>query len=113
MLANLLALVKDGQLQLTGTDLEVDMIARCVVEESQDGECTIPARTWFEIVRALPDGGRVTLTNKSDQLSVQGGRSRCSLVALQATELAAVGCVLTCPFSSAKVVRCPEQFPPV
>ena len=59
VLANLLVQVRDGQLSLTGTDLEVEMIARHAVEDAQDGETTIPARKLFEIIRALPDGSKV------------------------------------------------------
>ncbi|PFU21519.1 DNA polymerase III subunit beta, partial [Bacillus cereus] len=62
VLANLLAKVHGGQLALTGTDLEVEMVARTAVEDAQDGEITIPARKLFEIVRALPDGSRVTIS---------------------------------------------------
>src|SRR3546814_845264 len=58
VLANLLVQVKDGQLSLTGTDLEVEMIARSAVDDAQDGETTIPARKLFDIVRALPDAAR-------------------------------------------------------
>ena len=56
VLANLLVQVADGQLSLTGTDLEVEMVARHAVDDAQDGETTIPARKLFDIVRALPDG---------------------------------------------------------
>src|SRR3546814_15633390 len=62
VLANLLVQVKDGQLSLTGTDLEVEMIARSAVDDAQDGETTIPARTLFDIVRALPPGRKVSLS---------------------------------------------------
>ena len=62
VLANLLVQVKGGQLSLTGTDLEVEMVARHAVEDAQDGETTIPARKLFEIVRALPDGSKVTVS---------------------------------------------------
>ena len=60
VLANLLVQVKDGQLSLTGTDLEVEMVSRVLVDDAQDGETTIPARKLFEIIRALPDGSKVT-----------------------------------------------------
>ena len=59
VLANFLVQVQDNQLSLTGTDLEVEMVARTAVDDAQDGETTIPARKLFEIVRALPDGSRV------------------------------------------------------
>src|SRR5690606_40017475 len=73
VLANLLALVQDGQLSLTGTDLEVEMIARCAVDDGQDGEVTIPARKLFDIVRALPDGSKVTVSQSGDKI----GRASC------------------------------------
>jgi len=90
ILANLLAVVKDGQLSLTGTDLEVEMVARVAVEEPRNGETTIPARKLFEIVRALPDGSRITLTHAEDKITVQAGRSKFSLAALPSTEFPAI-----------------------
>jgi len=86
VLANLLAKVQGGQLALTGTDLEVEMVARTAVEDPQDGEITIPARKLFEIVRALPDGSRVTITQSGDKVTVQAGRSRFSLASLPAND---------------------------
>ena len=54
VLANLLVAVDGQRLSMTGTDLEVEMVARADVEDGQTGETTIPARKLFEIVRALP-----------------------------------------------------------
>ncbi len=90
VLANLLAVVKNGHLSLTGTDLEVEMIARTAVEDARDGETTIPARKLFEIVRALPDGSRITLTQTDDKVTLQAGRSRFTLVALSPNEFPAI-----------------------
>jgi len=90
VLANLLARVREGQLSLTGTDLEVEMIARTAVEDAQDGETTIPARKLFEIVRALPDGSRITVTQAGDKVTVQAGRSRFSLASLPANDFPSV-----------------------
>jgi DNA polymerase-3 subunit beta len=90
VLANLLALVKDGQLSLTGTDLEVEMVARCAVDDAQDGEITIPARKLFDIVRALPDGSRVTVGQSGDRITVQAGRSRFTLSSLPANDFPSI-----------------------
>ena len=90
VLANLLALVKDGQLSLTGTDLEVEMVARCAVDEAQDGEVTIPARKLFDIVRALPDGSGVTVSQSGDRITVQAGRSRFTLASLPANDFPSI-----------------------
>ena len=84
ILSNLLVRVQTNHLALTGTDLEVEMVARCAVEDGQDGETTVPARKLFDIVRAMPDGSRVTLALRDDKLQVKGGRSRFTLVCLPA-----------------------------
>src|SRR5690606_19690654 len=95
VLANLLAQVKDGQLSLTGTDLEVEMVARTAVDDAQDGETTIPARKLLERGRALPDGSQVTVSQPGDKLTVQAGRSRFSLASLPANDFPAIDEVAT------------------
>ncbi|HEY9254545.1 MAG TPA: DNA polymerase III subunit beta [Stenotrophomonas sp.] len=90
VLANFLVQVQSGQLSLTGTDLEVEMISRIAVEDAQDGETTIPARKLFEIVRALPDGSRVTVSQTGDKVTVQAGRSRFTLATLPANDFPSV-----------------------
>ncbi|GHH59653.1 MULTISPECIES: DNA polymerase III subunit beta [Gammaproteobacteria] len=90
VLANFLVQVQNGQLSLTGTDLEVEMISRAAVEDAQDGETTIPARKLFDIVRALPDGSRVTVTQSGDKVTVQAGRSRFTLATLPANDFPSV-----------------------
>jgi len=90
VLANFLVQVQNSQLSLTGTDLEVEMIARAAVEDAQDGETTIPARKLFEIVRALPDGSRVTVSQSGDKVSVSAGRSRFTLSTLPANDFPSV-----------------------
>ena len=90
VLANLLVRVRDGQLSLTGTDLEVEMVARTAVDDAEDGEITIPARKLFEIVRALPDGSKVAVSQAGDKVTVQAGRSRFSLASLPANDFPSI-----------------------
>src|SRR5690606_30734950 len=90
VLAHLLVNVEGGRLAMTGTDLEVEMIARSEVEDGQDGEITIPARKLFEIVRALPDGSRVTLAQSGDRVTLTAGRSRFTLTTLPANEFPSI-----------------------
>jgi DNA polymerase-3 subunit beta len=90
VLANLLARVDGDLLSLTGTDLEVEMVARTKVEDAESGETTIPARKLFEIVRALPDGSRVTISQSGDKVTVQAGRSRFTLASLPANDFPAL-----------------------
>ncbi len=90
VLANFLVQVQGGQLSLTGTDLEVEMVSRIAVEDAQDGETTIPARKLFEIVRALPDGSHVTVSQTGEKITVQAGRSRFTLATLPANDFPSV-----------------------
>jgi DNA polymerase-3 subunit beta len=90
VLANLLVQVKDGQLSLTGSDLEVEMVARIAVDDAKDGEITIPARKLFDYVRALPDGSKVAVSQSGDKIQVQAGRSRCNLTSLPANDFPSV-----------------------
>ncbi len=86
VLAHLLVQVGDGRLALTGTDLEVEMRATAVVDVQEPGETTIPARKWFDLVRALPDGMNVDVQLKGDRVVMHAGRSRYTLSTLPAEE---------------------------
>jgi DNA polymerase III subunit beta len=90
VLANLLVHVENGHLSMTGTDLEVEMVSRTEVDDAQNGETTIPARKLFEIIRALPDGCKITITQSGDKVTVQAGRSRFSLSTLPSRDFPAV-----------------------
>ena len=90
VLANLLVAVEGSRLSMTGTDLEVEMVSRADVEDAGDGEITIPARKLFEIVRALPDGSRVTLNLAGDRVTLSAGRSRFTLATLPANEFPSI-----------------------
>jgi DNA polymerase-3 subunit beta len=90
VLANLLVKVGAGKVSLTGTDLEVEMVASTSAEKLADGEITIPARKLFDIVRALPDGAQIDLKLNGDRVALNAGRSRFTLTTLAASEFPTV-----------------------
>ena len=60
VLSNVLVSLREGQLSLTGTDLEVELVGRVVVDdEIQAGDITVPARKFLDIVKSLPDGVKI------------------------------------------------------
>jgi len=86
VLANLLVNVDAQGVALTGTDLEVEMVARTEADGLEAGEVTIPARKLFDICRALPDGCTVKFEQTGERVLVNAGRSRFTLATLPATE---------------------------
>ncbi|HET6603104.1 MAG TPA: DNA polymerase III subunit beta [Xanthomonadaceae bacterium] len=90
VLANLLVQLEGDRLSLTGTDLEVEMVARVAVSGGGNGETTMPARKLFEIVRALPDGSEVKLKLGGERVTLTAGRSRFTLATLPPNEFPAI-----------------------
>jgi len=86
VLSNLLVAVGAEGVSLTGTDLEVEMVARTGASELEPGETTVPARKLFDICRALPDGCQIRFELKGDRATLSAGRSRFALATLPAAE---------------------------
>ena len=55
VLANVLLSAREDRLSITGTDLEVELVAASKVNVSQAGDITIPGRKLLDIFRALPE----------------------------------------------------------
>jgi len=91
ILANVLLVAKDGQVAVTGTDLEVELVATVDVEVEGAGEITVPGRKLLDICRALPESAEVSISVSGDKLNVKSGRSRFSLMTLPAAEFPRVG----------------------
>ncbi len=91
ILANVLLVVKDGKVAVTGTDLEVELVATVDVEVEAAGEITVPGRKLLDICRALPESAEVSISVSGEKLNVKSGRSRFSLMTLPAAEFPRVG----------------------
>ena len=90
ILSNVLIIVKDGQLSVTATDLEVELVAQTEVDSETDGEITVSGRKLLDICRALPEGSEVNVSLSGEKLSVRAGRSKFNLVTLPAAEFPVV-----------------------
>ena len=91
VLANVLMVLADGQLSLTGTDLEVELVGRVRVDdEVAPGEITVPARKFLDIVKSLPDGAKIDFSLENQKVTIKSGRSRFTLATLPASEFPAV-----------------------
>src|SRR5687767_12285672 len=87
ILSNVLIDRADGGLSFLATDIEIQITAKSAL--AADGEAravTVGARKLLDILRALPDGAEVTLSQQEKRLLVRAGKSRFSLQTLPAED---------------------------
>ena len=91
VLSNILLALKDSELSLTGTDLEVELVGRVQVDQANTaGEITVPARKLLDICKSLTDDSTVEVKLTDNKLVLKSGRSRFTLTTLAATEFPGV-----------------------
>jgi DNA polymerase-3 subunit beta len=75
--------VDNGTLSLTGTDLEMEMVAKLKLHKPcNPGATTVPGRKIFDICRSLPDQAEIHVTYDNSRILLQSGHSRFSLSTL-------------------------------
>jgi DNA polymerase-3 subunit beta len=84
ILSNVLLKADQDGLRLQATDLDLEVVETTAAEISQAGSTTVPAHTFYDIVRKLPEGSQVALEQSGDTgtLTIRSGRSRFSLQTL-------------------------------
>ena len=91
ILSNVLLVLEDKTLSLTGTDLEVELVGRVELEAAGvDGEVTVPARKLVDICKSLPEGSTIEFSLEAGKATVKAGRSRFTLSTLPAADFPAV-----------------------
>jgi len=90
ILSNVLLVARDGELAVTATDLEVELVARADVDVETGGEITVSGRKLLDICKALPEGAVLSISVSGEKLSVKSGRSKFSLTTLPAAEFPTV-----------------------
>ena len=84
ILANVLIAIDNGQLVLTGTDLEIQIIAKLTIDSNESAAITVPARKFLDICRLLPNGSEIKFEQQDDKVKISSNRSRFSLSSLPA-----------------------------
>lgn len=76
---------KADSLALTGTDMDIALMEKVVANVSTPGATTVPAHTFYDIVRKLPEGSQVEITVRggdSGRVNIRAGASKFSLSCL-------------------------------
>ena len=100
VLSNVLLVVNDGTLTLTGTDLEVELTSKTSeLQNSENGEITLPARKFMDICKSLPESSLVDISIDTTKAIIRSGKSRFTLATLPSTD-----------FPSSESVTAARQF---
>jgi DNA polymerase-3 subunit beta len=75
ILANILMNVREADIELTGTDLEVGMRTHIGAEIEEPGAITVNGKKIFEIVKSLPEGQNVEVGLKDETIEIRAGES--------------------------------------
>jgi DNA polymerase-3 subunit beta len=104
ILGNVLIEAEGDSVSFRATDLDIEVIDKAPAKVERAGATTVPAVTFHEIVRKLPDGALVTLTDDgaSGRMIVEAGRSNFSLATLPREDFpimasAEYSCNFSCP----------------
>lgn len=90
ILSNILCHVKEGELSLCGTDLEVGIKFNVPVEMEEEGKVTLSAKNFLDIVKELPNKPLKIARKSNDWVEIICGKSRFNIVSLSADEYPAL-----------------------
>lgn len=80
-------LVKAGvKVMLTGYNLETGITVGVPADIAEPGECIMPARLFFDIIRKLPDDEVTVSVDESFRVSIRGGLSSFTITAMTAED---------------------------
>lgn len=84
ILANVLIEAEGDSVSFRATDLDIEVVDKVSATVERAGSTTVSAVTLHEIIRKLPDGALVNLTDDgaSGRITVEAGRSNFSLATL-------------------------------
>jgi DNA polymerase-3 subunit beta len=88
ILANVLLKAADGTLNLSATDMDLEITEGVAAQVSAPGSTTAPAHTLHDIIRKLPDGAAIEIKvdPSGHQMEVRSGRSRFKLSCLPVSD---------------------------
>jgi len=86
ILSNVLLRAENGELALSATDMDLEIVAPVAAQGVRPGATTAPAHTLYDIVRKLREGAQIELEMSGDKgtMTLRSGRSTFTLACLPA-----------------------------
>jgi DNA polymerase-3 subunit beta len=84
VLSNVKLEAKGDSVSLTATDMDLAVVEKVQATVSKAGATTVPAHTFYDIVRKLPEGSQIEISTSEDgsKVTIKAGQSRFSLACL-------------------------------
>ena len=82
ILANILINVRESDIEMVGTDLEVGLRTHMGADIERTGAITVNGKKIFEIVKSLPEGQTVSVELKDETLEIKAGESEFKVLCL-------------------------------
>lgn len=86
ILSNLLLEAKNNKIQLTATDLEMQISLTIDNTFDSDLSTTVSAKKLLDICRSLPESAEIDMTSKDSRIILKAGKSRFNLQTLPAAD---------------------------
>lgn len=95
ILGNILLRSEEGILTIVGTDMEIEIRARCNADVRESGEGTVPARKFGDICRSLIEGSDIRIKFTNDRCIITSGRGRYVLGTLPSQDFPSIDDIKT------------------
>lgn len=89
VLGNILLQTENNKLTLSATNLEVGVVKKINAQIIEDGEITVPAKMFLEVVSSL-SSQEITLETEGEQLKISSKNFKATLNCISATEFPAI-----------------------
>lgn len=87
VLANILVTTDEGRLRLSATNLELGISSWIPAQIGEEGSITVPARTFVDLISALPsDAVHLSLNSRTQTLTVECGSNVTDIKGIDAQE---------------------------
>jgi DNA polymerase III subunit beta len=86
ILSNLLLEARNNNIQLTATDLEMQISLNVACDLQEELSTTISAKKFLDICRSLPEAIDIDLNSKDSRMTVKAGKSRFNLQTLPSAD---------------------------
>jgi DNA polymerase III subunit beta len=89
VLSNVMLSLEKGKLRVAATNLEIGVIKYLSVEQEEEGQVTVPARTIDEILASLP-ASKVEIQSQGEVLVIKSGKFKASINGISSSEFPAI-----------------------